>query len=147
MTLDPHLRDELAAIAEPQLVRSLEELGFLGEVSEENGVPRVELVLPVTNWPHLETLRESVLAKVPGADVVVRTMNDDERLAHSVAGDCRRNVLQCEMRGDQRDTQRPVGCSTHQQHHDAPRRRTRSPSAELPSPGMMSTGVIVSANL
>jgi ATP-binding protein involved in chromosome partitioning len=40
----------------------------------------VELVLPVTNWPHLETLRESVRALAPGADVVVRTMNDDERL-------------------------------------------------------------------
>ena len=80
MTLDPHLRGELAAIAEPQLVRSLEELGFLGDVSEEHGVPRVELVLPVTNWPHLDTLRGLVLAKAPNADVVVRTMNDDERL-------------------------------------------------------------------
>jgi ATP-binding protein involved in chromosome partitioning len=80
VTLDPHLREKLAAIAEPQLVRSLDELGFLGEVSEENGVPRVELVLPVTNWPHLETLRELVLAQAPHAVVVVRTMNDDERL-------------------------------------------------------------------
>jgi ATP-binding protein involved in chromosome partitioning len=58
----------------------LDELGFLGDVSEENGVPRVELVLPVTNWPHLETLRGLVLAKAPNAEVVVRTMNDDERL-------------------------------------------------------------------
>jgi hypothetical protein len=37
VTLDPHLREKLAAIAEPQLVRSLDELGFLGDVSEENG--------------------------------------------------------------------------------------------------------------
>jgi ATP-binding protein involved in chromosome partitioning len=81
VTLDPHLRDDLATISEPQLVRSLDELGFLGSVTEVNGAPRVELVLPVTNWPHLETLRESVLAKSPAADVVVRTMNDDERLA------------------------------------------------------------------
>jgi ATP-binding protein involved in chromosome partitioning len=80
VTLDPHLRDKFAAIAEPQLVRSLDELGFLGDVSEHNGVTRVELVLPVTNWPHLETLRDSVLAIAPGAEVIVRTMNDDERL-------------------------------------------------------------------
>ncbi len=81
MTLDPQLRDELAAIEEPQLVRSLDELGFLGEVTEDEGQIRVELVLPVTNWPHLETLREAVLAKAPGAEVVVRTMNDEGRLA------------------------------------------------------------------
>jgi ATP-binding protein involved in chromosome partitioning len=80
VTLEPHLRDKLAAIAEPQLVRSLDELGFLGDVSEHGGVARVELVLPVTNWPHLETLRDSVLAISPSAAVVVRTMNDDERL-------------------------------------------------------------------
>ncbi len=81
MTLDPHLRDELAAIEEPQLVRSLDELGFLGEVSEVGGQIHVELVLPVTNWPHLDTLRQAVLAKAPGAQVVVRTMDDEGRLA------------------------------------------------------------------
>ncbi len=54
---------------------------FSGEVSEVEGRIRVELVLPVTNWPHLETLREAVLAKAPGAEVVVRTMDDEGRLA------------------------------------------------------------------
>jgi ATP-binding protein involved in chromosome partitioning len=80
VTLDD-VRRELAAIPEPQLVRSIAELGFLGDVSESGGRYRVELVLPVTNWPHLETLRELVVERVPGAEVVVRTMNDDERLA------------------------------------------------------------------
>jgi ATP-binding protein involved in chromosome partitioning len=81
LTPDPQLRSHLAAIREPQLVRTLAELGFLGEVDESGGAIRVELVLPVTNWPHLETLRASVFERAPGADVVVRTMNDDERLA------------------------------------------------------------------
>jgi len=71
----------LAAIREPQLVRALAELGFLGDVREESGQVVVELVLPVTNWPHLETLREAVLELAPGSKVVVRTMNDEERLA------------------------------------------------------------------
>ena len=80
MTLDPQLQTRLAAIREPQLVRTLAELGFLGAVREEAGQVVVELVLPVTNWPHLDTLREAVLDLAPGAQVVVRTMSDDERL-------------------------------------------------------------------
>ncbi len=78
--LDPQLRSDLAAIREPQLVRTLGELGFLGEVDMDGAAPRVELVLPVVNWPHLETLRAAVLSLAPGADVVVRAMNDAERL-------------------------------------------------------------------
>ncbi|HEY1825440.1 MAG TPA: P-loop NTPase [Acidimicrobiales bacterium] len=81
MTFDPELRGRLASIAEPQLVRSLDELGFLGEVSTTEGRVSVQLVLPVTNWPHLETLRERVLEIAPGAEVVVRTMDDEGRLA------------------------------------------------------------------
>ncbi len=50
MTLDD-VRSELAAIEEPQLVRSIAELGFLGDVSEVGGRYRIELVLPVTNCP------------------------------------------------------------------------------------------------
>jgi ATP-binding protein involved in chromosome partitioning len=80
VTLDPQLRSDLAAIREPQLVRTLEELGFLGTVEEKDGVTHVQLVLPVTNWPHLETLRDAVTQRAPGAQVSVRTMNDDERL-------------------------------------------------------------------
>jgi hypothetical protein len=81
LTPDPLLRSDLAAIREPQLVRTLAELGFLGDVDDSGATVRVELVLPVTNWPHLETLRDAVLERAPGAEVVVRTMNDDERLA------------------------------------------------------------------
>jgi ATP-binding protein involved in chromosome partitioning len=80
VTLDPQLKTRLAAIREPQLVRPLSELGFLGEVREDAGQVVVELVLPVTNWPHLETLRAAVLELAPAARVVIRTMNDDERL-------------------------------------------------------------------
>ena len=80
MTLD-QLRSSLADIAEPQLVRSLGELGFLGDVSGSSDAPLVELVLPVTEWPHLATLRAAVVARAPGATVVVRTMNDEERLS------------------------------------------------------------------
>jgi ATP-binding protein involved in chromosome partitioning len=81
LTPDPLLRRDLAAIREPQLVRTLAELGFLGDVDDRGATVRVELVLPVTNWPHLETLRDAVLERAPGAQVVVRTMNDGERLA------------------------------------------------------------------
>jgi ATP-binding protein involved in chromosome partitioning len=87
------LRIDLAQIAEPQLVRPLVELGFLGDVRDEGGVLEVELVLPVTNWPHLESLRASVLAIAPGANVVVRTMDDGERLAL-------RNFLRGAMKSD-----------------------------------------------
>ncbi len=81
MTADSHLRDDLAAIREPQLVRTLAELGFLGEVLREGPTTTVELVLPVANWPHLESLRAAVLERAPGAEVRVRTMDDEERLA------------------------------------------------------------------
>jgi ATP-binding protein involved in chromosome partitioning len=106
VTLDPQLRSDLAAIGEPQLVRTLDELGFLGDVSEVEGVTRIELVLPVTNWPHLETLRKRVVERAPGAEVVVRTMNDDERLAL-------RNFLRGAMTADS---------SGHHDHADAPPR-------------------------
>jgi len=78
--LDPQLRDDLAAIREPQLVRTLGELGFLGEVEVIDGAPHVQLVLPVTNWPHLETLRTAVRDRAPAAEIAVRVMNDAERL-------------------------------------------------------------------
>jgi ATP-binding protein involved in chromosome partitioning len=91
--LNPELRSDLAQIAEPQLVRTLLELGFLGDVSEVGGVVQVELVLPATNWPHLDALRAAVLERAPGANVVVRTMDDAERLAL-------RNFLRGAMKSD-----------------------------------------------
>ncbi|HVB18841.1 MAG TPA: Mrp/NBP35 family ATP-binding protein [Acidimicrobiales bacterium] len=79
MTPEIPLRQRLGAIKEPQLVRGLGELGFLGAVSED--ASQVELVVPVTNWPHLERLIAEVHVVAPGAEVSVRTMNDEERLA------------------------------------------------------------------
>jgi ATP-binding protein involved in chromosome partitioning len=86
------LRDAVAALIEPQLVRPLGELGFVGEVLAGDP-PEVELVLPVTNWPHLERLRADVDALAPGARVRLRTMDDDGRLAL-------RNLLRAAMLAD-----------------------------------------------
>lgn len=91
MSQNSPLRSDLAAIVEPQLVRTLGELGFLGDIDER--APRVELVVPVTQWPNLDALRASVLERAPGAEVVVRAMNDDERLAL-------RNFLRSAMAGE-----------------------------------------------
>jgi ATP-binding protein involved in chromosome partitioning len=74
------LRSALGAIVEPQLVRTLDELGFLGRVEEHNGAFEVELVLPVTGWPNLSLLEASVDAAAPGAVVKVRSMNEEQLL-------------------------------------------------------------------
>ncbi len=75
------LHRAVSALVEPQLVRPLGELGFVGAVEETAGHPVVELVLPVTNWPHLESLRARVAALGEGVEVRVATMDDDGRLA------------------------------------------------------------------
>ena len=93
MTTDAQLLSDLAAIVEPQLVRSLGELGFLGTVGEANGAARVELVLPVTGWPNLALLEAAIAERAPGASVVVRSMNEEELLAL-------RNFLRGAMAGD-----------------------------------------------
>ncbi len=93
MTTDAQLLSDLAAIVEPQLVRSLGELGFLGAVGEANGAARVELVLPVTGWPNLALLEAAIAERAPGASVVVRSMNEEELLAL-------RNFLRGAMAGD-----------------------------------------------
>ncbi len=71
------LRDTLAAIVEPQLLRSIGELGFLGDVTESSA----ELVLPVTNWPQREALEAAIRDAAPGVSVRVRVMNEEGRLA------------------------------------------------------------------
>ena len=81
MSLETTLRERLGAILEPQLVRTLEELGFLGAISEVGGVARVELVVPVSEWPNLDAMRAAVLHVAPGVQVVSRAMDDAERLA------------------------------------------------------------------
>ena len=83
------LRSQIAALVEPQLVRPLGDLGFLGAV-EDGPRPRVELVLPVTGWPTLEALTAAITALSPAAQVVVTGMDDDQRLAL-------RNYLRAEM--------------------------------------------------
>jgi ATP-binding protein involved in chromosome partitioning len=93
LTLDSQLRNELAAIVEPQLVRTLAELGFLGSIGEIGGVARVELVLPVTSWPNIGLLEVAIQQRSPGASVVVRSMNEEELLTL-------RNFLRGEMAGD-----------------------------------------------
>ena len=81
MTPDPQLRSDLASIVEPQLVRSLGELGFLGAVEVDGGVTNVELVLPVSAWPNLAIIETRVRERVSDANVVVRAMDADELLA------------------------------------------------------------------
>jgi len=75
------IRNALAQVVEPQLVRPLGDLGFLGAVDEGPSGLRVELVLPILAWPTLSELTSRVQAVSPGAEVVTRTMNDEERLA------------------------------------------------------------------
>jgi len=93
VTLDPQLRADLAAITEPQLVRPLGELGFLGDVDEHDGSLHVEVVVPVTNWPNLPAIEDAILARSANARITVRAMDDDERLAL-------RNFLRGAMAGD-----------------------------------------------
>ena len=93
MTIDPQLHNDLAAIVEPQLVRTLGELGFLGELTEVDGAARVQLVLPVTGWPNLALLETAIIERAPGASVVVRAMNEEELLGL-------RNFLRGAMAGD-----------------------------------------------
>ena len=93
MALDPTLRSEIGQIIEPQLVRTLDELGFLAGVEDVDGAVRVTLALPVTGWPNLAVIEASIEAVAPGATVVVRAMNDEEKLGL-------RNFLRGAMAGD-----------------------------------------------
>jgi ATP-binding protein involved in chromosome partitioning len=86
------LQQALSSIAEPQLVRSLVELGFLGDIADRDGSVTVELVLPVTSWPNLALLETSIKGIAPDASVVVRSMDEEELLRL-------RNFLRGEMTG------------------------------------------------
>ncbi len=70
--------EALAAIEEPQIGRTLGELGFLGSVDEN--AHTVELLLPVTNWPNRTALEGRIAEVFPGATVVIRTMSEEQRL-------------------------------------------------------------------
>ncbi len=93
MTSTSQYETELGAIVEPQLVRTLGELGFLGDVTERDGSLRVELVLPVSSWPNLALLETSITRVAPDAVVAVRPMNEEELLGL-------RNFLRGAMAGD-----------------------------------------------
>jgi ATP-binding protein involved in chromosome partitioning len=92
--LSQSLREVLGAVVEPQVGRPIGELGFLGEVDEAGS--RVELVLPVSEWPHRGFLEDQVAALAPGAAVRVRAMDETERLAL-------RNHLRAAMTSDPGD--------------------------------------------
>jgi ATP-binding protein involved in chromosome partitioning len=93
VALNPTLRSEIGQIIEPQLVRTLDELGFLAGLDEQGGTVRVELALPVTGWPNLAAIEASIDALSPGATVAVRAMNNEEKLGL-------RNFLRGAMAGD-----------------------------------------------
>lgn len=84
------LRDTVTAIVEPQLVRSLGEIGFIGNVDEATN--SVQLVLPFTNWPTVGEIESAIRDAVPSATLSRRAMDADELLAL-------RNYLRTEMRG------------------------------------------------
>ena len=73
-----NLLEALAAVEEPQIGRSLGELAFLGDVNET--AKTVELLLPVTNWPNIAALRTRIAEVWPGSEVVIRAMNEEQRL-------------------------------------------------------------------
>ena len=93
MTPNSQYYRELSAVVEPQMVRTLGELGFLGDVVETGESLKVELVLPVSSWPNLALLEASIQQIVPDATVVVRPMDEEELLGL-------RNFLRGAMAGD-----------------------------------------------
>jgi ATP-binding protein involved in chromosome partitioning len=101
------LRSDLGAIVEPQLVRTLGQLGFLGAVEENGSGARVELVLPVTGWPNLALLEAAIAARSPGATIAVRAMDEAELLAL-------RNYLRGAMTA-------PAGPGQHDHQKETPR--------------------------
>lgn len=80
MNVDATKYPELAALVEPQLLRTLGELGFLGELVEASSHLEVTLVLPALNWPQRDHLESAIRSTVPHSVVHVRTMNEEELL-------------------------------------------------------------------
>ncbi len=84
------LRETIAEIFEPQLVRPLGDIGFVGRVDEASAL--VELLLPFTNWPTASEIEAAIAAAAPGVTVTRTSMDADQLLAL-------RNYLRGEMRG------------------------------------------------
>ena len=75
------LREALGAIVEPQ-VGATARRARIPRRGGRGGGSRVELVLPVSEWPHRALPRGRASPRSPpGATVVVRAMDEDERLA------------------------------------------------------------------
>ncbi len=106
MPLTEELRQRLAAVVEPQLVRPLSDLGFIGAIGEHDGVTRITLALPIMHWPNLEIIEARLREIEPNLEIVPRAMNDEERLAL-------RNFLRGAMQGS-------AGPGLHQHDQDAP---------------------------
>jgi ATP-binding protein involved in chromosome partitioning len=87
--LSENQRDAVGAIIEPQLVRPLSDLGFIGSIDGST----VTLALPALPWPNEGAIRAAILELAPGAVVTVRAMVDEERLRL-------RNFLRGAMAGD-----------------------------------------------
>ena len=80
MTFDAVTYPALAAIMEPQVLRTLGELGFLDPVVTTAQGLEVTLVLPAANWPQRAYLEEQITSVAAGATLTVRTMNEEELL-------------------------------------------------------------------
>jgi ATP-binding protein involved in chromosome partitioning len=82
-----HLESALGAVVEPEFGRTLGELGLLRSVRPKRRRVQVEVALPVSAWPGLEELAESVhdaALAVPGVeevDLEFVVMSEDERSA------------------------------------------------------------------
>ncbi len=85
--------EAIHAVIDPQLVRPIGELGFVGSIEERSGSLHVQLALPFLEWPHLERISELIVEAVPGSTIMTRSMNDEERLAL-------RHYLRSAMAGD-----------------------------------------------
>ena len=80
--------DAIRRVTEPQMVRTLGELGFVGAINGDD----VELAFPLLPWPNVDALERAIVAVAPAAIVRSRSMNDEERLAL-------RNFLRAAMAG------------------------------------------------
>ena len=58
VAITPKERDAVLSVVEPQMVRSLGELGFVGSIDGD----AVELAFPVLPWPNTEALTRAIVA-------------------------------------------------------------------------------------
>jgi ATP-binding protein involved in chromosome partitioning len=108
-----HLEAALGAVVEPEFGRTLGELGLLRSVRPRRRRVQVEVALPVSAWPGIEELAESVhgaALAVPGVeevDLEFVVMSEDERSAL-------RSRLRADMLGS--SPEEPDGAHDHAGH-------------------------------